>query len=61
MIIIPYVKIKPTSSTKNAKNHQEDVSELEIITFEVLGEVVRRGTFKNIKLAVSAWDGTVKS
>lgn len=60
MIIMPCVKIKQTSSTENAKNHQEDVTELEIITMEMLGEVVRRDTFKNTNLAASAWAGTVR-
>lgn len=59
---IPYVKIKQTSSTKNAKNHQEDGTELERITFEALGEMrFDEMLFKNIKLADWAWAGTEKS
>lgn len=42
------------------KNHQKDVIELEIISFKALGELVRRNTFKNIKMEVPAWAGTVK-
>lgn len=60
---MPYVEIKPTSSTRNAtkkNNHQKDVIELEIISFKALGELVRRNTFKNIKMEVPAWAGTVK-
>lgn len=52
---------KATSSTRNAKNHQEDVTELERVNFEALGEMLRRDTFKNMKTAVSTWANTVKS
>lgn len=61
MIIIPYVEIKPTSSARKCQNHQKDVIELEVISFKALGEMVRRNTFKNMKMAVPAWAGTVKS
>lgn len=41
-----YVKIKPTTSIRNGKNHHEGVTELEVITFVALGEVVRNDIFQ---------------
>lgn len=61
MIVLLYVRIKPIFFTKNAKIHKGDVTELEIITFEPLGKMIRRNTFKSIKIAVSALTSTVKS
>lgn len=61
MIVLLYVRIKQTFFTRNAKIHKGDVTELEIITFELLGKIVRRNIFKSIKIAVSALTSTVKS
>ena len=61
MIVLLYVRIKPIFFTKNAKIHKGDVTELEIITFEPLGKMIRRNTFKSIKIAVSALTSAVKS